>query len=66
VLQFCHQSTISASGRKDKEHQKTAMPTIAVLIYDAVNPFELGVATEVFGFEHSIGMLIIRYTESTW
>lgn len=25
--------------------------TVAVLIYDAVNPFELGVATEVFGFE---------------
>ena len=27
------------------------MRTIAVLVYDAVNPFELGVATEVFGFE---------------
>ena len=27
------------------------MPTIAVIVYDAVNPFELGVATEVFGFE---------------
>ncbi len=27
------------------------MRTIAVLMYDAVNPFELGVATEVFGFE---------------
>lgn len=27
------------------------MRTVAVLIYDAVNPFELGVATEVFGFE---------------
>ncbi len=27
------------------------MRTIAVLIYDAVNPFELAVATEVFGFE---------------
>ncbi|GHO82169.1 helix-turn-helix domain-containing protein [Dictyobacter formicarum] len=27
------------------------MHTIAVLIYDAVNPFELAVATEVFGFE---------------
>src|SRR5579875_1556095 len=27
------------------------MRTIAVIIYDAVNPFELGVATEVFGFE---------------
>jgi AraC family transcriptional activator FtrA len=27
------------------------MRTIAVIVYDAVNPFELGVATEVFGFE---------------
>ncbi len=25
--------------------------TVAIIIYDAVNPFELGVATEVFGFE---------------
>src|SRR5438105_11097850 len=25
--------------------------TIAVIVYDAVNPFELAVATEVFGFE---------------
>lgn len=51
MLQFCHEWNTSASGRKDKEHQKTAMHTIAVLIYDAVNPFELGVATDVFGFE---------------
>ncbi|GHO99274.1 AraC family transcriptional regulator [Reticulibacter mediterranei] len=28
------------------------MHTVAVLIYDSVNPFELGVATDVFGFEH--------------
>jgi transcriptional regulator GlxA family with amidase domain len=41
----------SASGRKDMEHQKTAMHTIAIIAYDAVNPFELAVATEVFGFE---------------
>ena len=27
------------------------MHTVAVLIYDAVNPFELGVATDIFGFE---------------
>jgi transcriptional regulator GlxA family with amidase domain len=36
------------------EHQLPAMrtvPTVAVLAYDAVNPFELAVATEVFGFE---------------
>jgi hypothetical protein len=44
MLRFCHEWTTSASGRKDKEHQKTAMHTVAVLIYDALNPFELGVA----------------------
>ncbi len=27
------------------------MRTIAAIVYDTVNPFELGVATEVFGFE---------------
>ena len=27
------------------------MHTVATIVYDAVNPFELGVATEVFGFE---------------
>jgi AraC family transcriptional activator FtrA len=27
------------------------MPTVATLLYDGVNPFELGVATEVFGVE---------------
>lgn len=27
------------------------MHTVAALIYDAVNPFELGVATDIFGFE---------------
>lgn len=27
------------------------MHTVAILIYDAVNPFELAVATEIFGFE---------------
>lgn len=42
---------ISASGRKDRKHQKTAIHTIATIAYDAVNPFELAVATEVFGFE---------------
>ncbi len=41
----------SASGRNDTEHQKTAMHTIATIAYDAVNPFELAVATEIFGFE---------------
>ena len=51
MLRFCHEWNTATSGRKDKEHQKTAMRTIAVIVYDAVNPFELGVATEVFGFE---------------
>src|ERR1041384_6096155 len=38
------------------------MHTIAVLIYDAVNPFELGVATEVFGFERpELGVLWYRF-----
>lgn len=41
----------SASDRKDRKHQKTAMHTVATIVYDAVNPFELAVATEVFGFE---------------
>lgn len=27
------------------------MHTVAIIIYDAVNPFELAVATEIFGFE---------------
>jgi AmiR/NasT family two-component response regulator len=43
VLRFCHKWNTSASGRKDKQHQKTAMRTIAVIVYDAVNPFELAV-----------------------
>jgi AraC family transcriptional activator FtrA len=51
MLRFCHELNASASDRKDKEHQKTAMHTVATVIYDAVNPFELAVATEVFGFE---------------
>jgi AraC family transcriptional activator FtrA len=51
VLRFCHELNSSASGRKDKEHKKTAMHTVATVVYDAVNPFELAVATEVFGFE---------------
>lgn len=33
------------------------MHTVATVVYDSVNPFELAVATEVFGFEHAeIGM----------
>jgi AraC family transcriptional activator FtrA len=51
MLRFCHEWKTSASSRNDKEEQKTAMRTIAAIVYDAVNPFELGVATEVFGFE---------------
>jgi AraC family transcriptional activator FtrA len=33
------------------QQQKTDTHTVATIIYDAVNPFELGVATEVFGVE---------------
>jgi AraC family transcriptional activator FtrA len=51
VLEFCQKLQTSASGRKDREHQKTAMHTVATIAYDAVNPFELAVATEIFGFE---------------
>jgi AraC family transcriptional regulator, transcriptional activator FtrA len=51
MLEFCHTLRISTIGRKDREQQKTAMHTVATIIYDAVNPFELAVATEVFGFE---------------
>lgn len=51
MLQSCHEARTSASGRNGKEHPKTAMHTIATLAYDAVNPFELAVATEVFGVE---------------
>src|SRR5215471_2224425 len=42
LLKFCYEWNTSASSRKDKEHQKTAIDSIAVLIYDAVHPFQLG------------------------
>src|SRR5258708_25069114 len=44
-------SNASASSRKDRGHQKTVIHTFASIVSDAVNPFELAVATEVFGFE---------------
>jgi hypothetical protein len=31
VLEFCQKLLISASGRKDREHQKTAMHTVATI-----------------------------------
>lgn len=37
-----------AIGKKDNLCYITAMHTVAILIYDHVNPFELAVATEVF------------------
>jgi transcriptional regulator GlxA family with amidase domain len=52
VLRFCHAGNRSASNKKDREHQKTAMRTVAIMVYDAINPFELGVAAEVFSFAH--------------
>jgi hypothetical protein len=51
LLEYCQKLSIAASGRNDREHQKTAMHTVATIAYDAVNPFELAVATEIFGFE---------------
>ncbi len=38
------------------------MHTVATIVYDAVNPFELAVATEVFGFERpEIGVPWYRF-----
>jgi AraC family transcriptional regulator, transcriptional activator FtrA len=47
VLEFCQKLQTSASGRKDREHQKTVMHTVATIAYDCVNPFELAVAIEM-------------------
>jgi AraC family transcriptional activator FtrA len=38
-------------GKKDNICYITAMHTVAILIYDHINPFELAVATEVFGLD---------------
>lgn len=38
-------------GKKDNLCYITAMHTVAILIYDHINPFELSVATEVFGLD---------------
>lgn len=38
-------------GKTDNLCYITAMHTVAILIYDHVNPFELAVATEVFGLD---------------
>ena len=38
------------------------MQTVATVVYDAVNPFELAVATEVFGVERpELGVLWYRF-----
>jgi AraC family transcriptional regulator, transcriptional activator FtrA len=42
---------IYASGTSARKQQETAMRTVAAILYDSVNPFELGVATEVFGVD---------------
>lgn len=39
------------AGARINEEQQRAMHTVATVVYDAVNPFELAVATEVFGVE---------------
>jgi AraC family transcriptional regulator, transcriptional activator FtrA len=51
VLEFCQEWSVFASGRSDRKHQDMATHTIAVIAYDAVNLFQLGVATEIFGVE---------------
>lgn len=53
VLGFCQERGIFASNRRDRKHQEIAMKTIAVIAYDAVNLFQLGVATEIFGVARS-------------
>jgi AraC family transcriptional regulator, transcriptional activator FtrA len=62
VLRSCHEMIPSASGGIDRKRQETAMRTVAVILYDEVNPFELGVATEVFGVERpELGVLWYRF-----
>jgi AraC family transcriptional activator FtrA len=51
MLESCHKMKVSAGGRNDRKQQDTTMRTVAAILYDGVNPFELGVATEVFGVE---------------
>jgi AraC family transcriptional regulator, transcriptional activator FtrA len=51
MLEYCHTVLTCASDEKDRGHQKTAMHTVATIAYDSVNPFELAVATEIFGLE---------------
>ena len=51
MRRFSETRVHSADGRKDEEQIKTAMHRVSTIAYDAVNPFELAVAKEVFGFE---------------
>ncbi len=40
------------------------MRTVATIVYDTVNPFELAVATEVFGFERpEIGIRVVSWLD---
>ena len=51
LLESCHTLPQHASRRTATQPQETAIRTVATVAYDAVNPFELAVAAEVFGFE---------------
>src|SRR5205814_1850716 len=42
---------VRTAGTRQKEHSVDSVHTVAAVVYDAVNPFELAVATEVFGFD---------------
>lgn len=53
VLRFCQQQSRPTSSRRDRKHAEIAMYTIAIIAYDAVNLFQLGVATEIFGVERA-------------
>jgi transcriptional regulator GlxA family with amidase domain len=53
VLRFCQQQSRPTSSRRDRKHAEIAMYTIAIMAYDAVNLFQLGVATEIFGVERA-------------
>lgn len=53
---MCYDFASNSRGRKQAE---IVMYTIAILAYDAVNLFHLGVATEIFGVERADAILVI-------
>ena len=50
LLESCHRLPQHASRRTATRPRETATQSVATVAYDAVNPFELAVAAEVFGF----------------